>query len=242
MTPAEQRLAEEAWAGWHDQGVEFLVAAAGAGFLDHRSPLPLRLCSSITSYEFGTRPEEPSQWSPVSRLNFSLDSVWYGLQLAHETPRTCFQIEWLAAGKFIDGDLTDYDWYPPNPDGSFTDLGFARECFTEGQMLDIGYKCKPFDPPSVLPIEVWPMIGFRWQRFDITGSEVRQVKSGNEWLDPPFTYEGDVITFNQQYWIGYAGLQLRGRLQIPMLRPIVWTLQGDWGYTEAYDVRSPPNP
>jgi len=233
--PGKQRLAEQAWEDWHDPGVQFLTQPPGPEYwtIDFRCRT---FCSSMTSYEFGTAPKDPAEWAPLSRLNFSLNSTWYGLQLAKETPNWGCRLEWMMAGQHIEGGLADYDWVPPNPDGSFTDLGYMRERFTEGQMLDIEFKCKLFEPPSSFPVEVWPVIGFRWQRLNITAYDGEQVKSDNQWLDPPDTYEGDVITFNQQYYIGYAGAQLRGRLTPPRLCPIVLTLQGDWGHTEAYDI------
>ena len=48
--------------------------------------------------------------------------------------------------------------------------------------------------------------------------------------------DGDMITFKQEYSIGYLGAQLRGRLETRILPPIAWTLQGDWGYTQANNV------
>jgi hypothetical protein len=238
------RLADEECIGYRDPGVVFWCEPPAPDYwtIDFRVRT---FCSSMTSYEIGTAPEDPAQWAPLSRLNFSLNSVWYGLQLAHETPKWGFRFEWLMAGQYIDGGLADFDWVPdhegdvpvdPGSDATFSHLGFTRERFTEGQMLDIEYKYKLFEPPANLPVEVWPLVGFRWQRLDVTAFDLSQVRFGNVWLDPPETYEGDVITFNQQYCIGYAGVQLRGRLAIPNLPPLVWTLQGDWGYTEAYNV------
>jgi hypothetical protein len=235
----KQRIAEDAWSDWRDPQEQFFCHPPDPEHwaIDFRCRT---FCSSMTSYEFGTPPNMPPtlppEWAPVSRLNFPLDSCWYGLQLAKEAPNWCFRLEWMMAGRYIEGELADFDWYPPNPDGSFTDLGFARERFTEGQMIDVNFKRKMFEPSPNFPVTIWPTIGFRWQRLDLTAFDATQVKSDNEWLSPPWTYEDDVITFNQQYWIGYAGAQLRGQFTIPGLRPIVWTLQGDWGHTEAYNV------
>lgn len=220
---------------YFDPGIRFLNEPPGCEFwtIDFRCRT---LFSSNTSYEFGTPPEVTPGWAPLSRLNFALNSTWFGFQIAKETPKWAFQFEWLMAGECIDGGLADYDWNPPNADGSFTDLGFARERFTEGQMLDINLKYQLLDIPCRCPLQVWPMVGFRWQRFDVTAYDLQQVKSDNVWLDPPFTYEGDVITFNQDFSIGYLGVQVRGGLPASILPPLVWTLQGDWGYTEAYGV------
>ena len=233
VAPAAPSIAEEAWRDYRDPGVEFFCQPPGPDYwtIDYRCRA---FCSSYTTYEFGTPPETNPGWAPLSRLNFSLNSCWHGLQIAHETPTWAFQLEWLMAGQYIQGDFEDYDWRNPNND--FTDLGFARERWTEGQMLDLGFKRQLFDRPLGLPVEVWPMIGFRWQRLDVVAYDAEQVKFKNQWLDPPLTVSGDVIDFNQQYYIGYAGAQLRGRLETKMLPPLIWTLQGDWGWTEAYDI------
>lgn len=229
---------EDLWKGYRDPGVVFLTEPPGPEYwtLDFQCRT---ICSSNTSYEFGmpaTPPEIPVGWAPLSQLNFSLNSCWYGLKLAKETPKWGIQFEWLMAGEYIDGGLTDFDWVPPNSDGSFTHLGILRERFNDGQMLDFEFKYQVFDHPLGLPVEVLPLIGFRWQRFDITAYDGAQLKFENQWLDPVWVNDGDAITFNQQYYIGYLGAQLRGRLELPGLCPIVWTVQGDWGYTEAYAI------
>ncbi len=230
----------EAWRDYCDPEVAFWSQPPGPDFwtIDYRCRT---FCSSNTCYEFGMPPEGINPgWSPLSRLNFSLNSCWHGLKLAHETPTWGVELEWMMAGQYIQGVLEDYDWdwtdRPPNPDGAYTDLGFAQEQFTEGQMIDLGYKFQLFESAGNAPLELWPMIGFRWQRFDIMTYDLVQVKSDNEWLEPPDTVQGDVLTFNQQYYVGYAGVQLRGRLEPSFLPPLVWTVQGDWGYTEAYNT------
>ena len=228
-------VAAGAWDGWTDQGWQLLFEPPGEEFwaIDFRCR---GFIGSSTSFEFGTPPDYSEQWAPLSRLDFSLNSCWYGLYLGIERPTWAFHLEWMMAGNNIDGIMSDFDWSPPNPDGSFTDLGFTREEFTEGQMLDVGVQYQLADRPFGMPFELWPLIGFRWQRFNITNFDLAQVKYDNEWLDPPDIYFGDVITFNQQYYTGYAGAQLRGKLEPRFFWPVLWTLQGDWGYTEAYNV------
>jgi hypothetical protein len=228
----ESPACANAWEGWTDPGdlCWMQPPAPEHWTLDYRCRA---FIDSYTQYEFGTPPEMTPGWTPLSRLNFSLNSVWHGLELAKVTPKSSLRFEWLMAGQYIENGLSDYDWVPPNPDGSFTHLGYSRERFTEGQMLDLGYKYKIVESNLV---EVWPMVGFRWQRFDITCFDAVQVKYDNVWLDPPFYVPGDVITFNQQYWVGYVGAQVCGKLQWGNLRPLAWTVQADWGQTEAYNV------
>jgi len=52
-----------------------------------------------------------------------------------------------------------------------------------------------------------------------------------------YTIPGDVGSFNQQYYIGYVGGQLRTTLEIAAIRRTIdLTFQGDWGATSAYNV------
>ena len=101
-------------------------------------------------------------------------------------------------------------------------------------MLDLEYEFRLLKCPLGLPVDVWPMIGFRWQRFDMTSYGGDQIIPPYGPFPPPF--DGDGITFKQEYSIGYLGAQLRGRLETRILPPIAWTLQGDWGYTQANNV------
>ena len=107
----------------------------------------------------------------------------------------------------IDGQLSDYDWTagPPQAGQDYTDRGFAQERWVDAQMIDLGLDFQLTDCAFKLPIEIWPTIGFRWQRFDLTCYNGVQVKYDNQWLDPPDEYPGDVITFNQQFYTGYPG-------------------------------------
>jgi hypothetical protein len=227
--------AAELWENWSDPGIRFWSKPPGPLVLtiDYRFRT---LCSSATSFEFGTIEPPPVGWAPLSRLDFPINSCWHGFRFGLEKSDSAIHFEWMAPQTTIQGNLEDFDWAPPNPDGSITDLGFAQERWNDGQMLDFGYEFRILERPLGLPVEVWPTVGFRWQRLNLTAYNLTQVKSDNVWLDPPFTYEGDVITFNQEYSIGYVGAQLRGRLESRILPPIALTLQGDWGYTEAYNT------
>jgi hypothetical protein len=232
---ADRSEAQSLWTDWSDPSEQFWTAAPAAQSwtIEYRFRT---MFSSETSYEFGTSPDFPEQWTPLSRLKFPLNSCWHGLRLAKETPLWNTHFEWMTPQRSIDGRMEDYDWFPPNPDGSFTDLGYTEARWTDGQMLDIGFDFQLLDRPLGAPFAIWPTAGFRWQRFDIMCYNLEQVKSDNEWLDPPRIYEGDVLSFNQQYYTGYGGLQLRGKFDRTFLAPLVWTLQGDWGYTEAYNI------
>jgi hypothetical protein len=191
--------------------------------------------NSQTSYEVGTHEFPPGGWAPLSMLRFPLDSSWHGLQVGVEKPEWGFHVEWLTPiSREIHGDLADYDWNPPNPDGSFTDLGFMHETWTDGQMVTLDVERKLTERFFGVPVELWPIVGFRWQRFDLTAYDLNQVKFDNQWTS--IRVPGDIITFNQQYYIAYVGGQLRKTFYIAETRPIHLTFQGDWGYTWAYNI------
>ena len=199
----------------------------------------------------------------MSRLVFPLDSSWYGLEINFHGPKSELHFEWMTPQQGIDGRLEDYDWIPPpgsfvmsgggystgptaktpfvfdpafmQSGGTFTDLGYARERWIDGQMLDLDWKVRRWKSFFGLPVETWPLVGFRWQRFHLMCYDGIQVKSGNRWLTEPETYEGDVIAFHQQYYIGYLGSQFRGRLAADWRPPVDVIFQWDLGYADGYN-------
>lgn len=193
-------------------------------------------CNSQTSYEIGTI-QSPSEggYSPLSVLRFPLNSSWHGLQVGIEKPDWAIHAEWLTPiSQQIHGTLADYDWDPPNSDGSFTDLGYAKQRWNDGQTLTLDLESKLSDNFLGLPMEVWPMVGFRWQRFCLTAYDLAQVKYHNRW--DPIYETGDSIDFNQQYYICYIGGQLRKTFYITEEKRINLTFQGDWGATWGYHI------
>ncbi len=208
---------QDQWRGWS---------------IDYRAR---QLQNSFTSYEFGMPESEPVVWAPLSRLVFQMDSTWHGLQIQRRTPNTDLRFEWLTPiGNGINGNMNDYDWMIPGAD--FTDLGITRERWTDGQMIDLNLDYRLTDHLFILPVELWLSGGFRWQRFNITAYDAVQVKEDDVWPPNPWTYGGDVITFNQQYYTEYIGGELRTTLAwIPTL-PLELRLFGDYGGTQGYNV------
>jgi hypothetical protein len=188
--------------------------------------------SGITS-TFGTSDPPPTGYAPLSQLNFPINSSWHGIRIGIDDPGWGAHFEWMTPQQSIEGQLSDYDWTsgPPQSDNDYTDLGFAQQRWVDAQMIDLGLDFQLTESAFKLPIEIWPTIGFRWQRFDLTGYNGVQVKYDNQWLDPPDQYPGDVITFNQQFYIGYLGGQFRMRL-----RSVLLTFQADWGYTWGNNI------
>jgi hypothetical protein len=189
--------------------------------------------SSYTSYEFGMPEYIPGNWAPLSKLEFPINSVWHGIEILRQTPRTNMRFNWMMPiGDGINGEMHDYDWMDPGAD--FTDLGITRQRWNDGQMIDYNLQFKLFDS-LLLPVEFWLSCGFRWQRLDITGYDFTQVKEGNVWPPNPYHYDGDVITFNQQYSTEYIGGEFRKTLAwVPSL-PLQLRLTGDYGATQGYN-------
>jgi hypothetical protein len=219
--------AAELWRDWP----EVRTTSPSVWTVDYRFR---SLQNSYTSYEFGTPDPPPTGWTPLSRLAFPLDSTWHGVQVELQKPTWDVRCELLFPQHGIHGNLADYDWQ--NPGETFTDLGYAQQRWTDGQMLDLSLEFEALGHPWGLPLEVWPVLGFRWQRFDLMCSDAVQVKADDQWLDPPFSYPGDVLSFNQQYYMAYFGGQIRERLEIGRLPPIALTFQADGGFTEAYNI------
>jgi hypothetical protein len=203
-------------------------------YLDYRIR---SVVDSHTSYEFGTPEPPPDGWTPLSRLVFPLDSFWHGVEAGLEGSSWAVRVEWLTPMQSrIQGDLEDYDWYPPNADGSFTDLGVARQRWTDAQMLDLEAEFRLVDRPLGLPFSAWPVGGFRWQRFGIMTYDVFQLKYENIWDPAPWSYYGDVIAFKQQYYTGYVGAQIRSTIEQGCLPPLRLTFQGDWGWVDGFNI------
>jgi hypothetical protein len=193
------------------------------------------LSSSFTSYEFGTPVPPPHGWSPLSRLNFDLNSLWHGVEIGFQKPLWGVHFQYfIPMQRNIQGNLNDYDWMIPGAD--FTDLGILKERWIDGQMLDFKVDFRIWDEPFGLPIDVWPVVGFRFQRFDLMCYDGVQVKEDNVWPPNPARYSGDIISFNQQYYIGYIGGQLRTIVNLPWLPSFDLMFEGDWGATSGYNI------
>jgi len=193
------------------------------------------LSKSSTSYQFGTDFPPPDGWTPLSRLHFELNSLWHGVEIGFQKPLWGVHCEWLMPmQRNIDGNLNDYDWMIPDAD--YTDLGIAKERWIDGQMLDFNFEFRIWDEPFGLPIDVWPVLGVRWQRFDLMCYDAVQVKDGNVWPPNPTTYPGDVLSFNQQYFVGYLGGQLRTTVNLPVVPSFDLMFEGDWGATRGYNI------
>jgi hypothetical protein len=168
-------------------------------------------------------------WAPLSKLNWSLDSTWHGVEIGLEGRTERFHFRWMKPLTNIDGHMADFDWLTPSAPSQLDSLTLSSLNWKEGQMIDFGGEMQLSNYLGHWPIEIWPTIGFRWQRFNMVASDI-------DYLVPPdgFVYQGPVITFSQQYYFFYLGGQLR--MDVVWLGvPINLKFEGDWSATWGYN-------
>ncbi len=212
---AESAYAAKLWQGWSDPFERFWTTAPAATSwtIEYRIQ---QMFDSRTSYQFGTPPQfGPPQYAPVSKLDWSLDSTWTGLRVGVQKPNWDVYFEWLTAmGQGINGNMDDFDWSGPNTDPA--SLSSSPERWNDGQKVEIEAEYKWWKCVLGVPVELWPLVGFRFQRFDMTAHDGDQLINDGTLGPgiPPVGYHwtGDMGTFNQQYYMGYAGAQLRAAI------------------------------
>ncbi|MHB8898250.1 MAG: hypothetical protein ACYC6Y_05845 [Thermoguttaceae bacterium] len=193
---------------------------------------------SSTSYQFGTPPGYvDGDFAPLSKLDFALDSTWHGLEVELRKPTWQIHFEWLTPVQpEVDGVLADYDWnidFPQNDPQRLDSLTHSSQRWNDGQTLELGAEGLLTDHLFNLPIEVWPMAGFRFQRFDLTASNLSYLVPA---AGPVAELDGvDVIAFNQQYYAGYFGGQIRVARFVGRT-PIELAFEGDGGPAAGYNV------
>jgi hypothetical protein len=193
-------------------------------------------CSSHTSFQFGS-----GTYAPLSKLDWSLDSTWQGLRVGLEKPCWDVHFQWLTPmTEDVYGEMVDSDWSGPNRDVAV--LSRSPERWREGQNVELEGSYLLSKRCLGLPIEVWPTAGFRFQRFSMMAHNGLQVINDGTFpyqIDIPsvgFRWPGDMISFNQQYYMSYIGGQLRTSLNTPNGRPVAVIFQGDWAGTWGYNV------
>jgi hypothetical protein len=198
-----------------------------------------QMFNSHTCYEFGTSPG-PGQYAPLSKLDWNLDSTWTGLRVGVKKPTWDIHFEWLTPMlQHIQGNISDYDWgiAPPYNPASLDSLSVSPERWIDGQKLEIEEECLWTTRFLGMPIELWPLVGFRWQRFDMMAYDGLQVINNNP--PPPavgYRWTEDMGSFNQQYYMVYLGGQLRKTLQRECGPPITLAFQADYGATGGYNI------
>lgn len=234
----EHSEAASLWEGYRDPGIEFLTQPPAPRFwtIDYRVQ---QMFSSRTSYQFGTAPQLGGpQYAPLSKLDWSLNSTWTGLRAGVQKPDWDIHFEWLTTmGRGVNGGMYDYDWNidEPRDDPTRLDsLSRSSERWNDGQKIEVEADYRWSERFLGLPVEFWPLIGFRFQRFDITASHGDQIIPATGPFEPPF--DGDIITFNQQYYIGYLGARFCVAIPREDKPPTNVAFQADYGFTSGYNV------
>jgi hypothetical protein len=128
------------------------------------------------------------------------------------------------------GGIYDSDWSAP---AQLESLSHSATRWNDGQQVNLEADYKYSDCIWGMPIEFWPLAGFRWEKFSMTAYDGVQLFGGRL---GPFSIQGDDLTINQQYYTGYIGFQLRKCIERECKSPINLVFQFDWGATGAYMV------
>lgn len=193
------------------------------------------LFNSHTSYEFGN-PLDPI-YSPLSRLEFSLDSAWAGVDVRRRLSRLSIGAGFLTSVADQDaGIMRDTDWDEPGSPTPVTNYSeslcrlepsWQVEADLDLQVADIFHLPEGFD--------LRPVIGFRWQQFSFVAHDGVQY----DYNPPPQPPDiqmlpGNSISFEQswyQYFIGLkAGYTWK---QLPWLHRLKLQAAFDWSYVEG---------
>lgn len=202
------------------------------------APTVKRFFRSHTSYEFGDPFDR--RISPLSRLEFPLNSWWGGVRLGALGPRFSFDLELLAAlpGQDDIGAMRDSDW--ENGDHSQVKTTYSESKTRLKQSFNLDAKAG-FSLRESLGLPAWldlrPLLGVRWQRFTFVAHDGWQENMESDGTWNAMALPGDGIWFRQEYIHAYGGLLLTADLaRLGLGRPgHGWraSLQGDlaqvWG-------------
>jgi len=189
--------------------------------------------NSYTSYEFGN-PFPPGQ-SPLSRLEFPLNTWWMGLEVRRSLSRFSVGLEALTnIPNDINGVFKDSDW----TDEEHPKVGTI---YSESRCrLDPSYSLRADLDMKVsdwLKLPVWfdlrPVIGLRWQQLSLVTHDGTQYSSeNNTYLVENLPGEG--IGFDQTYWQYFIGLRGFHDLSRALkLSRVTLHWQVDWAYVEG---------
>ncbi len=163
--------------------------------------------ASQTSYEFGN-PFPPYQ-APLSRLEFSLNTPWIGMELRRNFPRFSTGIEVSTnASRRVAGANKDSDWEDDANPGALSIYSESASRMGRSYIVrgDVDLKISDW---MGLPerIDVRPVAGFRWQRFSLVSHDGTQYYPSSGGAIPPDTLAGDGIQFEQTYLQYFLGMR-----------------------------------
>lgn len=193
-----------------------------------------RYFGSHTSYEFGN-PFPPNQ-TPLSRLEFPLNTWWAGGEFRRSFSRISAGIEVMRSiSGESDGSFKDSDWDDDAKPGVLT-VYSESQCRMEPSYMvrgDVDLKVADW-----LGMPVWldlrPVAGLRWQRFNLVAHNGLQTYPAPGDTTPPYPLPGDAISFEQNYWHYFLGIRaaydLEKHLKIPRSKLFG---QLDWAYVDG---------
>ena len=186
---------------------------------------------SHTSYEFGN-PYPPNQ-SPLSRLEFPMDSWWAGAEARRSfNNRVSVGIEVLRnVTRETDGLFKDSDWDDDSNVNRKTIYSESSARMEPSYSVrgDVDLKISDW---LGLPArwDIRPVAGFRWQRLTFMTHDGSQSEADVGQTALP----GDGIHFEQIYWQAFAGAKFACNLGRPFkLKRLSVVSQVDWAYVEA---------
>lgn len=190
------------------------------------------LVNSHTSYEFGNL--APPYQTPLSRLEFPVDSVWTGGAVRGRQGRLSAGAEFLTSltgqesGRFKDSDWDDDD--APDRLSIYGETDCRMQpSYQVTADVDVEVADAAGLPAAA---ELRPVLGFRWQRFSFIAHDGYQYEydgSGNVQQTTPLP--GDVLSFRQDWFQPFLGVRLGYAWEeVPLLHRLKLTSQFDWGY------------
>jgi outer membrane protease len=193
-----------------------------------------RYFGSHTSYEFGN-PFPPGQ-TPLSRLEFPMDTWWAGVEIRRDFPRFSAGLEVLGSiSRKSDGSLEDSDW-DDDAQPKVKTIYSESSCRMEPSYrvrADVDLKVGDWlDLPAWFDLR--PVAGIRWQRLDfVTHDGVQYDLTGNTSPDP---LPGDGIRFEQTYMQYFLGIRIAYDLgKQTGAAPVRFFSQVDWARVEAHN-------
>jgi len=188
---------------------------------------------SHTSYEFGN-PFPPYQ-TPLSRLEFPLNSWWAGASLRREFSRFSAGVEVFRnlSGE-VSGKMMDSDWDDEERPALKT-IYSESSCRMEPSYIvsaDMDLRVSDW---LGLPrwLDLRPAAGLTWQRFSLVTHDGIQYNLTPEGIQTTLL-PGDGIAFKQNYWQFFVGFRAAFDLGKPFhLSGLKIETQVDWAYVAA---------
>jgi len=191
-----------------------------------------RLFNSHTTFEFGN-PFSPFQ-SPLSRLEFPLNSWWGGAELRFSTPRFSIGGEVLSnALGDSDGRMRDTDWDDDAKPALESIYSESRCRMEPSYMVRVDADMEISD---WLGLPSWfglrPVVGFRYQNFHMVAHDGAQYTWDGS--SPTYALPGNTLRFKQTYWQYFGGLRSNiDAGQYAGISDLKLLMQFDWAYVEG---------